>query len=164
MISLKKYFLILIFYGDVILGTIFVNTQFDMAKLSYCYEKKLNYINVTSALLVHCIVLIAIYFIIKCISDKASDYFIAFLSGLIIGSMASIRSYSGEIQEAFLYTVIVSIIVTLYAALIKIMISGKGSSVTNAFTKLHNSIAGKPIVITILLINIFIELKILKFF
>ena len=67
----------------------------------------------------------------------------------------------------FAFYMIVLIIVGLYAVVVKIICgtTGEGmSQIACIVARLHNSFLGTAIIVTILLLNIILEVKILKFF
>jgi hypothetical protein len=59
---------------------------------------------------------------------------------------------------------IVTSIVILYYIIAKIFVADKGCDKDSLYARLHGSIRGYALIITILLINILLEVKILKFF
>jgi hypothetical protein len=68
------------------------------------------------------------------------------------------------ISHMFLYSMIVTSIVILYYIIAKIFVADKGCDKDSLYARLHGSIRGYALIITILLINILLEVKILKFF
>jgi hypothetical protein len=104
---------------------------------------------------------------LKLVPDKASDGALMGISGLITGMMVSLYAMNGTMLCAFAFYMIVLIIVGLYAIVVKIICgtTGEGmSQIAAMVVRLHNSFWGTAIIVTILLLNIILEVKILKFF
>ena len=111
--------------------------------------------------------LVAVVALLKLVPDKASDGALMGISGLITGMMVSLYAMNGTMFRAFAFYMIALIIVGLYAVVVKIICgtTGEGmSQIACIVARLHNSFLGTAIIVTILLLNIILEVKILKFF
>ena len=111
--------------------------------------------------------LVAVVALLKLVPDKASDGALMGISGLITGMMVSLYAMNGTMFRAFAFYMIALVIVGLYAVVVKIICgtTGEGmSQIACMVARLHNSFLGTAIIVTILLLNIILEVKILKFF
>lgn len=161
---MKRNILIVLFYVGIILGTVIINTKFEPEELAYCTSKQLTYTDFFRLLIVRSAEIGIVILILKALSRQTVDYILVTLCGIIAGSISSIRAFSGTFAVSLLYTITVLIILMLYAFVVKIILPEKCDDKKNVFVKLHNSFAGKSVIITIMLINVLTELKILKFF
>ena len=161
---MKKNILFVLFYLGVILGTIVINMKFEAGELSCYVSGQFTYMDFLYHLFIRSMEIVIAVFILKAIPCHMTDYLIVTISGILAGGLSSIRALSGGIIESFLYMVIVMLIIGLYMIVIKIVLPRKCDDINNVFVKLHNSLSGKLLVITIMLINMYMELKILKFF
>ncbi len=161
---MKKYILFVLFYVGILIGTIMINTEFEVGELSCYISGQLTYTNFLYHLIIRCTEIVIAVFVLKTISNRLTDYLIVTISGILEGSLLSVRAFSGGIIESFFYMVVLMLIIGLYMIVIKIFLPGKCDDINNTFVKLHNSLSGKLFIITIMLINMCMELKILKFF
>lgn len=164
MCQLKKYLMFLLYCTGLVLGTVILNTQFNITALPYCSNLDWNFVNYIQLLVKRALELILIFIFLRILPVHIRTAAMFLISGCILGGLVSIRACSGSMLEALFYGIFVFGLVCAYMAALKIMLAdNSGTGKMNA-AKLHNSLAGKLLIITIVLINCALELKFLKFF
>ena len=161
--DMKRKFIWAMFWIGLILGTLLVNTQLNVQEIL----GRTGIQTGKQELIALIVELVAVVALLKLVPDKASDGALMGISGLITGMMVSLYAMNGTMFRAFAFYMIALVIVGLYAVVVKIICgtTGEGmSQIACMVARLHNSFLGTAIIVTILLLNIILEVKILKFF
>lgn len=165
--DMKRKFIWAMFWIGLILGTLLVNTQLNVQEILDQTGIQTGKQELIALICKRIVELVAVVALLKLVPDKASDGALMGISGLITGMMVSLYAMNGTMLCAFAFYMIVLIIVELYAIVVKIICgtTGEGmSQIAAMVVRLHNSFLGTAIIVTILLLNIILEVKILKFF
>ncbi len=152
---------IVFIYIGVVAGTIFYNLGFLINADLYVYQGNME--EYLRLLLIRSIELFFLLLIANRLAD-IWDMISGALSGFLLGYLLSSHAVTGTIWEQLAYSMIVLIIVMFYMAIFGLQNIPGGIAVMKADSKLHNNILQNLLVITILLINVFLELKIVKLF
>jgi hypothetical protein len=186
--NMKKIYKPILYYLGLTAGTIIVlynyNILFSLYNMSYSNTK--TYI--ICIVLKRLVELAVIGGICKVIQSNAAGGILLIMAGGITGGCISYKtlqlsnsssvlintitnSYveneiflNNSLVHVFLYSMIVAVIVLLYYIILRIFIVDKSCNKDDMYARLHGSIGGYGLIITILLINMLIEVKILKFF
>lgn len=159
--KIKKLF---VCYLGIILGTIIANFYlYDLGFLSQCFQfyQTTNFIEV---LIKRSIEIVLLVYIGMVVGEKIWFYVIDFLSGTALGILVAAKTMTNGLFHTILFFLIALIIVVLYNVVIKMIMTESTEQGGILHLKLHNSLVCKIVIITIILINSFIELKILKLF
>ena len=159
---MKRKFIWAMFWIGLILGTLLVNTQLNVQEILDQTGIQTGKQELIALICKRIVELVAVVALLKLVPDKASDGALMGISGLV-----SLYAMNGTMLCAFAFYMIVLIIVGLYAIVVKIICgtTGEGmSQIAAMVVRLHNSFWGTAIIVTILLLNIILEVKILKFF
>lgn len=157
--SIKRQ--IVFIYIGVVVGTILYNM--GILADANIYEYKGNVEEYLRLLLIRSIELFFVLLIANRLAD-IWDIISGALSGFLLGYLLSSHAMIGNIWGQLAYSIIALIIVILYMTIFDLQNIPGGIAAIKADSKLHNSIIQNLLVITILLINVFLELKIVKLF
>lgn len=165
--DMKRKFIWAMFWIGLILGTLLVNTQLNVQEILGRTGIQTGKQELIALICKRIVELVAVVALLKLVPDKASDGALMGISGLITGMMVSLYAMNGTMFRAFAFYMIALIIVGLYAVVVKIICGATEegmSQIACMVARLHNSFLGTAIIVTILLLNIILEVKILKFF
>ncbi len=152
---------IVFIYIGVVAGTILYNMGFLTDTNSYVYQGNME--EYLRLLLIRSIELFFVLLIANRLAD-IWDIISGAFSGFLLGYLLSSHAMIGNIWGQLAYSIIALIIVILYMAIFGLQNIPGGIIIFKTDSKLHNSIIQNLLVITILLINVFLELKIVKLF
>lgn len=152
---------IIFIYLGVVVGTILFNMGILTDANTYEYQGNIE--EFLRLLLIRSIELFFILLIANRLAD-IWDIISGALSGFLLGYLLSSHAMTGNIWGQLAYSIIALIIVILYMTIFSLQNIPGGIVAFKADSKLHNSIIQNLLVITILLINVFLELKIVKLF
>ena len=161
---MKKNLLIYVYVIGLILGTVLINTQFDMTAFISGVPMAWSLPVYGMLVLKRGLGLILCYWFIYILPEKIRMPALACLAGCIIGVTVSIRAYSGYFFGCLLYGMIVCVMVMVYMGLIRWILVDGSEKCGIREPQGRKNLVKRLVIITIVLINCIFELKILKFF
>lgn len=161
---MKNNLLVSVYIVGLILGTILINTQFDMATLASCRPVGWSLSTYCLLVLKRGLGLVLCYWFIYILPEKLRVPALACLGGGIIGVTISIQSYTGHFFGCLVYSVIVCIMVMAYMGVIRWILTDGSEKCGVGEVIGRKNLLKRLSLVTIVLINCAVELKILKFF
>jgi hypothetical protein len=162
---MKNLYKPVLYYLGLVAGTIVILYNYNVINSVGGIEEKGTYAYIIYTSLKRILELTFVVGICKAVQYDISAAILLILAGMITGGCISYETLtSGGIMHMLLYSLIVAVVVLLYYIVVKILVIERSCEKENIYSKLHNSIGGYALIITILLLNIVIEVKFLKFF
>lgn len=151
-------------YVGILIGTILANLYLNSFTMKYYSFNIENNTGILTLMIKRSIEIVILVYIGMLVNKKLWVCFIDFMSGVILGIVASLKTMQVGLFLIIPYFIIILLIIILYNIVLKLMMTESQDKQEILNIKLHNSLINKTIVIAIIIVNAFLENFISKIF
>lgn len=115
---MKKYLMFLLYCTGLVLGTVILNTQFNITALPYCSNLDWNFVNYIQLLVKRVLELILIFIFLRILPVHIRTAAMFLISGCILGGLGFNQSlFRLYVESAFLWNICVWTCMRLYGSI-----------------------------------------------